>query len=658
MSIWVARLRYWGGAVLVGIGIAVAAGLCEAMPPARISIFEENNYLGYRLYATAARLLAQTVDRWLPETIGLALLAAALPQIGRLGRGKVRFALRFVVPSLALGAAAGFHFLWHPSHWLLAKSVAKAAAASGWQVLMSPVGLLLPLAVLAWIEWRILCARRRAKEPAETAKPRERTAAHRIPVALRLLLRGAAFAILGLLLVLFAGLHAAWGMFRWQARHALLDKPNIIFIMVDTLRADHLGCYGYDLPTTPNIDRFAQEATLFEHPIAQSSFTPWSVHSLFTSQYPDVVFNAHQDLQSQLQLEGMEEIGATYGAPLSYVTLAEVLRDRGYSTSAVVSNTWLGATPGNAQGYDSYNDAPAKVNDECRETSPHVTRAALDRVRQVKDERFFLYLLYMDPHFPYHQNPGFTFDSSKRDSDIEGRLAHTVAPPQLVERRESLRRYDSEIAYTDHAIGQFLDELKRQGLYDDALIVFFSDHGEEFREHRGVGHRETVYQEVIHVPLIVKLPRQRAGRVVRGAVPLIDLVPSLLSYLGYPRERFEMRGDAIDLAGVLRCADKPIYSSTESTAKCIISGQRKFVRTSQATEEYFDLEADPLEQRNLLPRDPVEAQPLIAALDAWDKHNAILVVLHAGRGAGRDRTAQMPDRKSLIKRLQAIGYLQ
>jgi arylsulfatase len=644
MNVWAARLRYWGGAVLTGVGIAVVAGLYEAMPPTSLSVFEENNYLGYRLYATATRELALTIDRWLPLAIGLAVLVAALPRIGRRGRGKVRFALRFVLPPLALVAAAGFHFLWYPTHWLLAKSVAKAAAASGWHVLMSPIGLLLPLALLVWIEWRILRARRPAKSPMKAG--RDRPATRSTPAALRWLPGIAASTILGLLLVLFAVLHAAWGFYRWQAHRALRDRPNIIFIMVDTLRADHVGCYGYDLPTTPHIDHFARGATRFANAVAQAPYTLWSVTSMMSSRFPESLFPP-----------SIEESSSTDCTPL---VLAEILQDAGYATAAVVSNQILSATPLTAQGYAHYDDHLAQLPQE-QSTSAEMTRAAIECVSALKGKKFFLSLVYMDPHAPYVRHPRYIFGESARDAPRR-RAIQAAYPREYPHRQASLEAYDSEIGFTDHHIGQFLDALKRQGLYDDALIVFFSDHGEELLDHGSWGHRWTVYEEAIQVPLIIKFPRQREGRVVTGAFPLIDLVPSLLTGLGFDLSPLDLHGDPVDLASLLRCADKPLYSTALNRVQTVTEGTLKYIHTPAPDDSHslydeleniarvkedrlFDLATDPLEQTDRYSSAHADTARLKALLQA---RNDVMT---------RSVTAATAPDRQLWERLKTLGYL-
>ncbi|MHB0935141.1 MAG: sulfatase [Armatimonadota bacterium] len=654
MGVLVRWVRYWGGAVLVGISVAVCAGFVETFPPHATSVAERHNYLGHHLYATLVGLLGANIDRWLLPSIGLVLLGAVLIHVGRLGHGHVRRFLRFGLPLLALIALTVLYLRSHPDVWVKTLTIGKSTLAVGRQLVFSPLGLLLPLALFGWLEWRIIRARRRpATAPAPTAQARRRRPI-RVPVVfLWGVLRRIAAASVTLLLLALAALSLARLYYRWQTPRALQDQPNIIFIMVDTLRADHVGCYGYDLPTTPNIDRFAREATRFEQAIAPSSWTVWSVNSIMTSQYPDVIFSSHQ---AALKKKGADlrqpMMSGMAGAPLRYTTLAEVLQDRGYATNAVVSNPWLQKEQGNAQGYAWYDDSASRLNTTCDNTSPRVNEVAIKRLAELEDRPFFMYLVYMDPHGPYLQHDGFRFQDSSQDRHIEAALPKTVTGLQRAERRDALRRYNSEIAYTDAAVGRFLDELKRRKLYDDALIVFFSDHGEEFREHGGTDHMKTVYQEVISVPLIIKFPRQRAARTVPGRFQLLDLYPSVLATLQYDGAPFGLQGNAVKLPGLLRSMNQPVFSATTTTMRCVLDGERKYLnREEPRMEECYDLAADPLEQHNL---GPAAGKDLREKFAAWDERNQLLEARNAVAGQ-QGITTSLSQR--LVKQLQAIGYL-
>jgi len=660
-------MRPWIWAILAGVSVAVIAGCLEAWRTDGRSEFAQNRYFAHGLYATGFRLLAQLVNRWALPATGAAVLLLASIRLGRLARGRARRLVRYGLPVLAvLGLAIAYFTVQQAQRILLVGGVTAGIAAVK-PMLFSVYALAVPLAGLLWVYWQLLRRRRAARlavsthatMTAQTPALRERWR----PVArliTGLLVRLLAVGTL-LLAVSFFGINLAAVLCGVIARRTVRAQPNIIFIMIDTLRADHLGCYGYELNTTPNLDRFAGESTRFADAIAPSSWTAWSVSSLFTSEYPDVLFMSHA---ASLEIDpDQTDLSCAYGPSLRYTTLAEVLHDRGYLTNAIISNPWLNRAPGTTQGYAYYDDSGAKLNSDCSRTSPHVTQQAIKRLRRIHGRPFFLYLLYMDPHMPYVENEGFTFGDAARDLQQMAYLPRTVTAAQRQERRVALRKYNSEIAYTDHAIGQLFAELKRLNLYDASMIVVFSDHGEEFREHGAIGHCKTVYHEVIRVPLIVKMPHQRRGRVVPGNFPLIDLYPSVLATLQIPARGLALRGDSVNFATLLRSADKPIYSATDSSAKCVTLGRWKYAECPrQATREFFDLATDPLEQRNILPTPPAIADRLIADFAAWDAANIrqqfLLLDTDAIRHRMQTLSPESSEQQTLIKQLQTLGYLQ
>jgi len=430
-------------------------------------------------------------------------------------------------------------------------------------------------------------------------------------------------------------------------------KPNIIFIMSDALRADHLGCYGYDLPTSPNLDRFAKDSTRFERAIAQASWTGWSVASLFTSRFPDALVTPTDELKLR---PGCQDV-------LMYPTLQEILQKHGYATRAIIANPILKMTPGFSHGFDVFDSSPGRANMTCQETSPLVTDLAIARMQELKDRPFFLFLLYMDTHQPYYANPGFTFGDSAHDAVYQMALKNATTE-QLRSRQQALHDYDSEIGYTDKHLGRFLDELKAQGLYDNTMIVFFGDHGDEFLEHGGYGHMNTLYQEVLSVPLIIKMPNQQKGRVVAGAFPLIDIMPSVLLTAGIEQDKLGLEGKAVKISALLRCAEQPIYSFTYQQQRCVISGQYKLIEkgvppvTAPPKEpatgpiypyalELYDLSEDPLERHNL-------AEEKLAIFPH------LLELLHTRRTTGAAGSAKLPLSAAdaeLLKQLEALGYV-
>lgn len=304
-------------------------------------------------------------------------------------------------------------------------------------------------------------------------------------------------------------------------------RPNVLFYLIDTLRADHLGVYGYPRPTSPNIDRFAAEAALFTRAFAQSGWTKSAAASMLTGLTP----LSHSVM------------GRADALPDSLRLLPERLRDLGYETVGITTNPNTSAEFGFSRGYDHYlrlfdvaleypNPDSDKVNEE------------LFRWLGARDRRkpFFAFLHTVDPHEPYTPPEPYrhrfaprtrTGIQRPRPEDVSATLA---AHPGLRERDlkgdlEAL--YDGEIAHNDAQFGLLLRKLRELGLYDNTLIVLLSDHGEEFLDHGYWAHGHSLYREILHVPLIIRFPGgQYAGRRVEPSVQHIDLVPTVLGIVG------------------------------------------------------------------------------------------------------------------------------
>ncbi|HEU5321013.1 MAG TPA: cation:dicarboxylase symporter family transporter, partial [Methylomirabilota bacterium] len=299
-------------------------------------------------------------------------------------------------------------------------------------------------------------------------------------------------------------------------------RPNVLLYLVDTLRADRLGCYGYGRPVSPHLDAFAGRAVLFERAVAQSPWTRPSVASILTGLLP----TAHgvQTLEDRL--------------PEAARTLPEILRAAGYRTAALSTNHHVATGTGLAQGFDDF------FLDEEHHAEPVVRRAVawLDR-RTAKERPFFLYVHTLDPHAPYQPPavwrqrfaPGVRPEAGSRE-DLD-RLYRSRGEERAARIAEVSRLYDAEIAAGDEAFGQLLAALRERGLYDDTLIVFVSDHGEELGERGGLGHGHSLYQELLSIPLVVKpAGRQPAGRRSSRLAQQVDLLPTVLAAAGLPLE--------------------------------------------------------------------------------------------------------------------------
>ena len=271
--------------------------------------------------------------------------------------------------------------------------------------------------------------------------------------------------------------------------------PNIIVILVDTLRADHLGCYGYARPTSPFLDSLAARAVFFESCSAVAPRTEPSVASLFTSLYP----SRHGAVNS-LTVRDQKQV-----LPERVVTLAEMFRANGYGTAAVLTNGNASARFGYAQGFETspmLHDARAAA----------VGTRALAELGKLGAERpFFLYLHYMDPHSPYlppvpYQNH---FDPEYRGTILgtsHEQIFRILAGEETATARDIehlIAQYDGEILYLDQALRTLFSALRAEGYLENTLILFTADHGEEFWDHGKLFHGYTLYQEQLHVPLFV-----------------------------------------------------------------------------------------------------------------------------------------------------------
>lgn len=295
------------------------------------------------------------------------------------------------------------------------------------------------------------------------------------------------------------------------------DGPNVIVIVSDALRADHLGCYGYNRDTSPNIDRFASESLLFESAWANSSWTKPSVGSIFTSLLP----HQHRALYWSSILERTK------------MTMAEVLKNLGYRTYGIQANPVLSKAYGYDQGFDYY-----KQIDFAR--AEKITQEFLRSVKYNRRRPFFAYLHYYDTHVPYDAPEVFgekfgvnshqLFKPGKFKT-IEVRLLNLLGLPDE-DKKSLINLYDAAINYVDYNFKFVLDSLAEAGILDKTIIVFTSDHGEEFWEHGNFDHGHTLYEELLRVPLIIGWPGKIRAERIKSKVQLIDLLPIIIQSSG------------------------------------------------------------------------------------------------------------------------------
>ena len=314
---------------------------------------------------------------------------------------------------------------------------------------------------------------------------------------------------------------------RDRAPEAPAAPPDLVVYLIDTLRADHLGCYGYPRPTSPRIDAFARQAVRVREARAQSSWTKPAVATLLTGLYP-VSHGAQRRSQ---------------GLDASVVTLAERLSTRGYETAYFGTNPTVTAKFGFEQGFSEFH----YLSQPRGRRRGHVDASEIHREvvawldRRDRAKPFFLVVHTLDPHDPYRPREPYR---ARFAADVDVETACCIRPHELAaldaegaraRARAMIDLYDGEIAQNDAAFGELLDELERRDLYDRAAILLTSDHGEEFFDHGGWRHASTLYEEVLRVPFLFRLPGgAHGGGAIDGPVDQIDVAPTLLELAGIP----------------------------------------------------------------------------------------------------------------------------
>ena len=443
-----------------------------------------------------------------------------------------------------------------------------------------------------------------------------------------------------------------------EAPQAARDsRPNVILIVIDALRPDRLGCYGYERPTSPTLDGLASEGAVFTDVMAQAAETLISVPAFLTGRYP-------REHGLVWQLEGAEVL---VGSELRAPTMAEILRESGYATAAVSANPLISAESAVAKGFDMFEHSWG-LPSVWRATAAEVNQSAYPLLEGWRSapKPFFLYLHYMDPHNAYcppsefcvFGRPGYT-PRDEKINKIMNELAERegtvgVTDERLAERelvRKDIARlsdlYDGEVLCADHHLGELFRRLKQLGLYDNTIIIITADHGEALLEHESLKHGGTLYQEAVHVPLIIKGPGIPAGQRITGLVELNDLAPTVLAAAGIEVE-VEMSGRSVlpALTGGGDLEARPAMAELPAQGTYALRlGDLKLIASAD-TAELYDLSQDPGELVNLAEAQPETVARLRQRLDqVLAEHPAAPPLL--GAATAREKDA-----------LRSLGYLK
>ena len=414
----------------------------------------------------------------------------------------------------------------------------------------------------------------------------------------------------------------------WRFKYSR-KAPNIIVILIDTLRADHLGAFGYERNISANIDKLAAESLNFSRAIAAASWTAPSVTSILSGLYP----TAHTN-QPPKRFSTARQLGNKI--PENVHLIQQMLKQRDYQTAAISSNPWVSKDFDFDKGFDRFYYAK------------HINAGKIVELGKkeielfVKDPSnpFFLYLHFIDPHEPYLPHPDFTF---------EGNLKSRQYSEEMMKK---INLYDGEIQYTDTQLGIFFDYLRNKGLYDNSVIVLVSDHGEAFEEHGIFGHGFNLNIEEVHVPLFIK----GLGTIGKfdDTVSHVDIVPTLLDLAGIEKPKVLMGQSLLDLDKVK--ARTGIYSETyrvfRQRAFSTTAGERLIVEMGDTTHPkhtmtkrgVYDLVKDPYELNS------IEDASLDAELQGY-----LESMIAKNQPVSKPQEVKIPDKT--LEQLETLGYI-
>lgn len=406
-------------------------------------------------------------------------------------------------------------------------------------------------------------------------------------------------------------------------------RPNLVLIVIDTLRADRLPFYGHSDDTAPFLTSLAERSLVFTNAHSTSSWTAPAMASMFLSLHP---------FQHGMHVASLSADRASFEImvlPDAVPTLAESLREIGYETFAVVDNQNVSQKPGFDRGFDRF--AATQY-----EAAPQVN-ATLDDWRGdiLSSQPFFLYVHYMDPHMPYHERQPWygAHPLAGKEGDYEDRLA----------------RYDSEIQFVDSYLENFFASFSWP---DDTVVLITSDHGEEFGDHGGEQHGRTLYTEVVDVPLLLHAPsRWPEGQRIDRRVSLVDVAPTLLGLAGHPGVASHVGRTLVPDAGAVSASERSIYAQLiwdadaegrkeRRESRAVIRGNYKFLANDSSPDELFDLGLDGRESRSVLDAKARVAERLGADLERRVREEPRF----------EPGTARIPLDPDQVKKLRALGY--
>ena len=441
-------------------------------------------------------------------------------------------------------------------------------------------------------------------------------------------------------------------------------RPNIVLISLDTVRSDYIGCYAEGVAATPAIDRIAREGVRYRRAISSSPWTLPAHASLFSGR-PVSGHGARYDPDAEFGVSWHRVSVMSDEVP----TMAELLTAAGYHSAGVASVVWLKPEFGLARGFVEY---AADADDAAGVPADRVTDRAIELIRgRPTDRPLFLFVHYFDAHSPYAppapHRPAGALDEEGSVTEVEMRVNAGGGEIRPEEREKLERMYEGEIEFIDAQIARIWGELEAAGIYDETWIIVTADHGESFGDHDFYGHGLVTWDDVLSVPLVMKLPdrlsdRARAGTVVETTVQPAELLATLLGAL-----RLDIPPGAVGRNLLPRGSDRlgrreqPVVAEAyrnlsmirrfgarwNRDERALYLGGEKLVRRSDGTVALYDLDADPRELENLAGRRLERVDEMQALLDSWLKSASAAGFAGAPAGISEEN----------LQEIRALGYL-
>lgn len=429
-------------------------------------------------------------------------------------------------------------------------------------------------------------------------------------------------------------------------------RPNLILITVDSLRADHLGVYGYHRPTSPGIDAFANEAVVVSDGIAQAPYTKASIATLLTGLFP----TAHKTYTTDTPVGVLQRSGSSGSSGLRYTdvlsadlpSLPVALRAAGYHTMGFSANPYLIADFGFANGFEQFKYVQGEAGANAH--ADEMLAEAAEAIAQAP-QPYFLWVHLMDTHNPY--DPSEPYRSMIAPLMPPRRIDRSAIPEWLrindsTDLNLYLARYDAAIRATDASLTEFFATIRANQQWDQTGIVLTADHGEGFMAHGLMGHSNSLFDELLHVPMIVKLPGLRPRR-VHAQVQLADLFPTLAHVTGVTLPRVQHGQDVLPTLMGKAGGEPYAYAEMVSQRFVLRTMDWKFIASLQGGRQMFNLGTDPGELENLARVDPARA-------DRFEQVLARAVAM-AVKDAEHNESRPGLVPPVVLERLRALGYL-